>query len=185
MHTPIHNLHCLWSLRVYTKVLKGLLEQLSGPNFTQFWPPLPRAWSGQLWTFYMISSIYPLSLGEETYRVSHIYCYRYKFTPPTAPTLPIPQAKPFGCRRCPWCLRVRTILLMSVMFSKYIVCAAMLQLSLLMTFATHELRNLHSWVSLKVRQFRKKIVMSSILPKNWRKISLISGLTSKKWLNKK
>ena len=39
---------------------------------------------------------------------------------------------------------VRTILLMSVMCSKYIVFAAMLQLSLLMTFATLELRNLHS-----------------------------------------
>ena len=53
-------------------------------------------------------------------------------------TLLIPKAKHFGLRRCP-CVPVPTILLMSVMCSKYIVCAAMLQLSLLMTFKTMKL----------------------------------------------
>ena len=36
----------------------GAIQQLRGPNFTQFWPspsPLP---SGKLWTFYMIYSLY-------------------------------------------------------------------------------------------------------------------------------
>ena len=33
------------------------IQQLRGPNFTQFWPPSPPSSSGQLWTFYMIPTL--------------------------------------------------------------------------------------------------------------------------------
>ena len=51
-----------WTFKTMTKMSSyGVIQQLRGPSFTQFWPP-PHS-SGQLWTFYMISTL--LTIDQE------------------------------------------------------------------------------------------------------------------------
>ena len=64
-----------WNFSVKVEIAKsrghpadflGGIQQLRGPNFTRFWPLPPL--SGQLWTFYLIHTIYIGTLCHGTTR---------------------------------------------------------------------------------------------------------------------